>query len=339
MPWRGIRDPYRIWVSEVMLQQTQVATAIPFYQRFLERFPTLAALSRGRLDDVLTSWAGLGYYQRARRLHEASRVLMREHGGRVPDDPAAFAALPGVGRYTVGAVMSIAFDRPLPVVDGNVARVLSRWFTMQDSIREPAGARRLWERAESLVPRRGSGDWNQAVMELGAVICTPRAPRCGACPVRSHCRAHTTGQTDAFPPSPVRRATERVRRAIVVACRGGRVLMRRREGRLLDGLWEPPGIEIVAGQAAARALRAELSTLGVRARLEPTGLEIRHRITHREMSVEVWRAEIEGPIGRRADVRFVDPRSPEVAITALARRAGKHVRPRKSAGKRSGSRR
>ena len=148
-----MRDPYRIWVSEVMLQQTRIATATPYYHAFLERFPTLAALARAREADVLAAWSGLGYYRRARSLHAAAREVVREHGGRVPDEPAAFARLPGVGRYTAGAVLSIAYGRPLPALDGNAARVLSRLEALPASVRDPAGARRLWERAAALVPR------------------------------------------------------------------------------------------------------------------------------------------------------------------------------------------
>jgi A/G-specific adenine glycosylase len=182
MPWRRTRDPYRIWVSETMLQQTQVATATPFYQRFLRRFPTLRALAGSREADVLATWSGLGYYRRARHLHEAARLVVRDHGGRVPHDPDAFARLPGVGRYTKGAVMSLAFDHALPVLDGNVARVLSRVHALPVSIRDPRGARALWEIAESIMPARAPGEWNQALMELGAVLCTPRSPRCAECP-------------------------------------------------------------------------------------------------------------------------------------------------------------
>ena len=209
MPWRDTRDPYRIWVSEVMLQQTQVATALPFYQRFITRFPTLRSLSRATETRVLASWAGLGYYRRARHLREAARIVVREHGGRVPDDPEAFGRLPGAGRYTTGAVLSIAFDRSLPALDGNVARVLSRLFALPAAIREPRGAKALWALALALVPARGAGEWNQAIMELGATVCLPRSPRCDACPVRGQCRARVLGRIDAYPPVPARRATER----------------------------------------------------------------------------------------------------------------------------------
>src|SRR3989442_4471956 len=165
LPWRGTRDPYRIWVSEAMLQQTRVATVHSYYRAFLARFPTLESLARARPDHVLASWSGLGYYRRARHLHEAARLVVRDHAGRVPRDPAAFGRLPGVGRYTTGAVLSLAFDRPLAVLDGNVARVLSRLFALRASARDPRGARRLWALADALVPTRGAGEWNQALME------------------------------------------------------------------------------------------------------------------------------------------------------------------------------
>ena len=323
MPWRGTRDPYRIWVSEVMLQQTQVAKVTSFYQRFLGRFPTLRSLARARGEHVLAAWAGLGYYRRARHLHEAARAVVREHGGRVPDDPATFARLPGVGRYTTGAVMSIAFDRPLPALDGNVARVLSRLDALQVSVRDPRGARRLWGVAERIMPGRRPGEWNQALMELGAVVCTPRSPRCGECPIAAYCRARALGRPEAFPPVARRRATTRVRRAIVLIERRGRLLMVRQRGPLLDGLWEPPGVALEPGAPARRALEAALSGLGVRAALEPARIALRHRITHRDIDVELWRAADATVPPRRGDVRFVDPRVPRVAITALATRAGR----------------
>jgi A/G-specific adenine glycosylase len=320
MPWRGIRDPYRIWVSEVMLQQTQVATARPFYQRFIARFPTLRALSRATEAAVLASWAGLGYYRRARNLREAARIVVREHAGRLPDDPGAFGQLPGAGRYTTGAVLSIAFDRSLPALDGNVARVLSRLFALRAAIREPRGAKALWAIAEALVPARGAGDWNQAIMELGAVVCLPRTPRCDACPVRGQCRARALGRVDEFPPVPVRRATERRRRAVALIERGGRMLVVRRSGPLLEGLWEPPGVDLEPGVRARHALAAELARHGVRARLEPTGHVLRHTITHRAIEVEVWRAHPIGAPPRAPRRRYVDAGTRRVALTALARK-------------------
>jgi len=325
MPWRGERDPYRVWLSEVMLQQTQVVTATPYYRSFLERFPTLDSLARARAADVLAAWAGLGYYRRARHLHEAARLVVREHGGRVPAEAEVFARLPGVGRYTVGAVLSIAFDRPLPALDGNVARVLSRLYALRASVREPRGAKALWTLARALVPMRRPGDWNQALMELGAVICTPRAPRCAECPVRRSCRALALGRVGEYPPIPARRAGEKVRRAVVLVERRGRVLVARREGPLLGGLWEPPGVDLEPGRhataaAVRRALRAALAGLGVNARLTRSGHTVRHGITHRDIQAEVWRGEPLAPVRRTARLRWVDARRPAVALTALARK-------------------
>ncbi len=319
MPWRGIRDPYRIWVSEVMLQQTQVATVRPYYAAFLRRFPTLGALAGARPDEVLAAWSGLGYYRRARHLHQAARLVVREHAGRVPDDPEAFRRLPGVGRYTTGAVLSIAFDRPLPVLDGNVARVLSRLYAVKAAIRDPQGARRLWALAGSLVPMRNPGDWNQALMELGATLCLPRAPHCAECPVRRWCRAFAQGRVEAYPPAVARRRVERVRRAVVLLRKNGRVLMVRRSGSLLEGLWEPPGVELRDGESARAALGAELKRLGVKARIEPTGRKLGHAITHRAIEVEVWEGSAWGR-ARGGKLRWVEPARSGVPITSTARK-------------------
>ncbi|HVG45396.1 MAG TPA: A/G-specific adenine glycosylase, partial [Longimicrobium sp.] len=198
LPWRAAEgdaaDPYHVWLSEVMLQQTRVETVVRYYARWLERFPTLAALADAPLDDVLKAWEGLGYYSRARNFHSAVRQVRARHGGEVPDDPAAFGALPGVGRYTEGAVMSIAFGRPAPIVDGNVRRVLARWTDDPD----PSVAD-LWAMASRLAPGPAPGELNQALMELGATVCTPRKPRCGVCPARERCRARIAGTQEERP--------------------------------------------------------------------------------------------------------------------------------------------
>ena len=320
LPWRRTRTPYPVWLSEIMLQQTQVATARPYYDAFLARVPTLAALARAKPAEVLASWAGLGYYRRARHLHEAARAVVRDHGGRVPEDPEVFGALPGVGRYTTAAVLSICFDRPLAVLDGNVARVLSRLYALPAAIRGPRGSKRLWAQAEALVPMRRPGDWNQAMMELGATICTPRAPACGRCPVRVLCRARALGRVAEFPPPVKRRAPETVRRAVALIERRGRVLMEQREGALLAGLWEPPGVELDDGAPAARAMRALVASHGLSVRLTPSARTVRHTITHRIISVEVWRGALDGAAPRSGRLRWVDPKRPTVPLTALARK-------------------
>jgi A/G-specific adenine glycosylase len=319
LPWRRSRDPYRVWVSEVMLQQTTVAAVTPYYARFLERFPNLEALARARPADVLAAWAGLGYYRRARALHDAARIVVREHEGQVPAETETFAALPGVGRYTTGAVLSICFDRPLAALDGNVARVLSRLYALDVTIRNSRGAARLWDLASSLVPMRRPGEWNQALMELGATICTPRTPKCEECPVRAQCRAFALGRMHELPPFPKRRARVRLRRAVALIERRGRVLMIRREGRLLAGLWEPPGVDLERGEEAAPSLRRALSRLGVRARLEAIDAEVRHVITHRTIDVEVWRGSVEDR-PRERNLRWIDPAGTRDALTALASR-------------------
>jgi A/G-specific adenine glycosylase len=297
LPWRRTRDPYRIWVSEVMLQQTRVAAARPYYARFLRRFPSLRALAAAPPQEVLAAWSGLGYYRRARHLHQAARCVVERHAGSVPGDPEAFGRLPGVGRYTCGAVLSIAFDLRMPVLYGNVARVLARLHAAAVSIGEPRQASALWALAESMLPMRKAGEWNQALMELGATVCTPNAPRCGDCPIRRWCGGYARGRPEDFPLTSKRRPVERIRRAVALVENRGRMLLARRSGALLEGLWEPPGVELTNGGSPRQALTAELGRLGVRARLEATGRTIRHTITHRAIEVEVWR----GPGGGRLE--------------------------------------
>ncbi len=325
MPWRETRDPYRIWVSEIMLQQTQVTTATPYYTRFLQSFPDVHALADAPLESVLAQWAGLGYYRRARCLHAAAQHVVREHGGVVPRDAAAFAALPGVGRYTMGAVLSISHGARLAVLDGNVGRVFARWSARPLQLKRPADAKQLWAMAESLLPPAGPqvGDWNQALMELGATVCTPRAPRCEECPVRAQCRAHALGTPEAFPPVAARRDSVAVRRAVVWIERAGRVLLAQREGALLAGLWEPPGVELGPGEDARTALKRHLRALGLRARLTDSGVRVKHTITYRTIVAERWDGTLVGAAPRRPALRFADPAAADLAVTALTAKLAK----------------
>ena len=290
LPWRKTRDPYAIWISETMLQQTQVAKVVPYYQRFLKRFPTVQALARAPVTVVLDSWAGLGYYSRAKNLHAAAQKILQEYGGRVPRDPEQLLSLPGVGRYTAGAVASIAYDRPAPVLDGNVIRVLSRYFGIREDPREPSVQRRLLALSQELVPARRPGDFNQALMECGALVCTPRQPNCPSCPLREGCRALRMGEQDRIP---VRRATPR-RKKIAYVCgilkKDGAVLLARRPlSGLLPGLWEFPGGERVGGEPEGAALKRHLlERLGIRANsVEPAG-SIRQILSHRELEIEAF---------------------------------------------------
>ncbi len=281
LPWRRTGDPYRIWLSEAMLQQTRVETVIPYYQRFLARFPDIEALADADEQDVLKAWEGLGYYSRARNLKRAAEQVVAEHSGQLPSQAEDLDALPGIGPYTSGAIRSIAFGQAAPVVDGNVKRVLSRWLA------EPAlTERELWAAAADLVPEAAPGDFNQALMELGATVCLPRAPLCLTCPVRPLCNASASGQPENFP-APRKKAPPPEVRALsglLRAQRGGRLLMLRRPSRgLLGGLWEIPS---VAGDAT-EPLIEQLDSQGLRVvAREPLG-EVRHVFTHRALTLRV----------------------------------------------------
>ncbi len=298
LPWRRTRDPYAIWISEAMLQQTRVETVIPYYRRFLERFPDPASLASADEEEVLGQWAGLGYYRRARNLHRAAKVVVERFGGALPDDAEALRGLPGVGRYTAGAVASIAFDRPEPILDGNVTRVLTRLLGIREDPRRPAVAKRLWAEAARLARGPSPGDLNQALMELGATVCTPRAPRCLACPVSRRCAARAAGDAESLPVKGARTAPRRVEATAAYLLRRGRVLtVKRPAGGLLGGLWELPGGALSPGEkprvGAVRSLREGLG-------LEPAGLRrvgsVEHVFTHRRMQLHVFRGE--APPGR-----------------------------------------
>ncbi|WP_437900967.1 A/G-specific adenine glycosylase [Sorangium sp. So ce124] len=329
LPWRRTRDPYAIWLSEVMLQQTRVETVIPYYERFLARYPTVFALASAEIDDVLSLWSGLGYYRRARVLHLAAREVTARHDGALPRDVSALLALPGVGAYTAGAIASIAYDQPVPLVDGNVARVLSRIEGIDDDIRSASGTRKLWSTAERLVRGAPSsvhpGRFNQALMELGATVCTPRNPRCDACPVDGACVARATGRQTDLPVIAPKRDVPAVAMVAAVVRSGDRVLfVRRAEGGLFGGLWEPPMVEARA-LADARAL-LELVGVARDAPLREIG-RVRHILTHRRLDVTVARAEVAAPWRFRAKLAspyekaaWLDPGALDIGVSKLARK-------------------
>jgi A/G-specific adenine glycosylase len=216
LPWRRDKDAYRIWLSEIMLQQTRVAAVIPYYERFLERFPTVEALAEAPQEDVLRLWSGLGYYSRARNLQQAAQHIVATHGGDFPQDREEALALPGIGSYTAAAILSIAFDAKHAVLDGNVARVLARLDAVRGNLREGGRWQKRQTRADELLDRKSPGDWNQAMMELGAMICTPRAPQCLLCPVAKFCRARQLGLTETIPEKHKKRATVEITLAAAV---------------------------------------------------------------------------------------------------------------------------
>ena len=295
LDWRRTHDPYRVWISEIMLQQTRVAAVLPYYRRFLARFPTVDTLARARRETVLRSWAGLGYYSRARNLHRAAKEIVARHGGEFPRRVDDALALPGIGDYTAAAVLSIAYGEPHAVLDGNVARVLARLGAIRGDLRRPKRWRALTAAANGLLPAQGakgagapasmSGDWNQAMMELGATLCTPRAPQCAACPVARWCRAHALGIALRLPVP--RRKTKPVRLALSVAIlldpRGRTLLLRQQSDNssLFSNLWQFPAVK-AAGAAPEKLSRYLQSDFGIVATLEPMP-PARHTVTFRRI--------------------------------------------------------
>jgi A/G-specific adenine glycosylase len=329
LPWREESDPYRIWVSEVMLQQTRVETVIPYYMRWVDRFPDLDTLAGAEEDEVLTLWAGLGYYSRARNLHRAARVVRDRHGGRIPADPRELERLPGLGSYTAGAVASIAFGRRAAAVDGNVRRVLCRLFDLPD----PSQAD-LRNRAERLVDDARPGDFNQALMELGATVCTPKRPSCPDCPVRPLCRALARGTVERRPRSRARASVpHRTFAVAVLADRQGRVLLVRRPlDGLLGGMWAFPEGELAAGRPPVAEARRVAAALGVSVARESAELPpVDHIFTHlraRYLPVLLWTRGPEGSGPRtasgqadeRTHCRWIHPDDTTVALPAAQRR-------------------
>ncbi|UCC63922.1 MAG: A/G-specific adenine glycosylase [Anaerolineae bacterium] len=295
LPWRRTRDPYQIWVAEVMLQQTQVATAIPYYERFLARLPTVGALAATSLDEVLKLWEGLGYYARARNLHAAARKVVTEFGGQVPDTMADLRSLPGVGRYTAGAILSIAYGQDVPALDGNARRVLSRLFAVEEDVTRGAGQRRLWALAEDLLPLDRAGDLNQALMDLGATLCTPRAPLCKECPLAESCHAHRLGQEERFPVRRPRRPLPHYEIAAGVIWNGqGQFLIaQRRLDGMLGGLWEFPGGKREPGETLKDCLRRELAEeLDVEVAVGAPLTVVQHAYTHFRITMHAFHCRI-----------------------------------------------
>jgi len=294
LPWRvlqpGTPDAYHVLVSEAMLQQTQVATVIDYFNRFTEVLPTVHALANADEQQVLRLWQGLGYYRRARNLHAAAKKIVNDFGGNIPDTVEQLLELPGVGRYTAGAIASIAFSRRAPLLDGNVARVLARWFDIRDSIDEPATNARLWELAEQLVPAKHPGDFNQALMELGAMVCTPRNPQCLTCPLASLCEANHAGSADTVPVRSVRKSPKNIEHHILAVGHGEHWLFTQRPGRgLWSNMWQMPTCEQPLQSPASLAdwLRTQTN---MRISKPAELATFTHQTTHRTIRFTLWHA-------------------------------------------------
>jgi A/G-specific adenine glycosylase len=303
LPWRRrVADPYAVWLSEMMLQQTQVATVLRYYEPFLETFPTIDSLAAAPLDDLMRRWAGLGYYARARNLHRAAKEIVASHRGEIPRTVDALMELPGVGRYTAGAVASIAFGAAAPVVDGNVARVLARCFGLGADFKSNGGRATFWSLAEVLLPSRRCGDFNQALMELGATMCRPRSPACDACPLAARCVARSEGRVNELPFSAPTRARRAASFMSIIVQSGDRILIRRRPtDGLWGGLWELPSVR-VNGSARPRTALATVLPETLASRLGPVRRvgEVTHELTHLRARFRLFGSTLRGRLGRHA---------------------------------------
>ena len=296
LPWRRRRDPYAIWLAEIMLQQTQVNTVIPYYERFLRHCPDLPALAAAELDEVLKLWEGLGYYSRARNLHRTARILVAEHNACFPRTAAELQQLPGIGRYTAGAIASIAFDEASPVLDGNVMRVFARLQDLDEDITRAATKRRLWKQAQEWLPQRRPGTWNQALMELGRLICRPRQPDCPRCPLQAQCLARARGSQAQRPRRRPRadRPHYDVVAALLRNAQGELLLQRRPPDGLLGGLWTFPGGRVSEADAALpdalhRLLR---TTLGLEVQRGAALAPVQQGFTHFRITLHAWECEL-----------------------------------------------
>ena len=322
LPWRGVKSSYKIWVSEVMLQQTQIATVLPYYRRFLRAFPTAKALAEAPLEQVLQLWSGLGYYRRARNLHAAARLLARKLKGQFPSDYGEARSLPGVGDYTARAVLSIAYNLPYTVLDGNVARVAARLRGYRGNHHQTRFRQAVERDLKSLLAPRASGSFNQALMELGQTVCLPRAPRCAICPLRKWCRAFRSGRPESYPTPRPRHATEARYLAAGVLRRGNSVAMvRGLDEDLLGDLWNFPA---AFGRSSAEALGRLQDKLGEvfegDIRCGECLYRLRHGITFRAIRVEVYPVEIPGKPLTSSLRWFPLSRLPRAAVSQLARK-------------------
>ena len=317
LPWRKRYGPYEVWISEIMLQQTQMDTVLPYFERWMKALPDLRALAQADPKKVLKLWQGLGYYSRARNLQKSANEILEKHGGRFPDDYEKILSLKGIGRYTAGAIASIAFNRERPIVDGNVLRVLSRVYAIRRSIDVPKNRESFWGLQEKLIPRGRARDFNQALMELGALVCTVQNPACPACPIRQFCRAHKQGDPEAYPVRSPRRKTVKVEAAALALKKDGKYLIRLRPvGKIMGGLWEFPEWKLSRDRSLSveeksdrtkKLAHKEFGTNGIR--IEHAG-KIKRNYTHHLENLDVFVTELNKTVRATTDWEhtWVSPR-------------------------------
>lgn len=322
LPFRGTRDPYAVWISEIMLQQTRTDTVSGYYTRFLNRFPNIAALAQADEQEVLKYWEGLGYYSRARNLHKAAQIMQREYGGRFPAAYEGIRALPGVGDYTAAAVASIAYRLPYPAIDGNLTRVLARVHGVREDVGRPSVKRLIHELGEREIDRERPGDWNQALMDLGATICVPGTPDCARCPLQAQCDAYAQGDADQLPIRAAARPPVPVDVGVGLVIAEGRVLTIKRDAALLKGLWT---FLLCEGDSTPEGMARKLEALGMQAnRIIPLG-EARHVFTHRIWNMQLYRVDLSAVpqrmIGQWADAQMLTELPLPTAMKAARRAA------------------
>lgn len=289
LPWRKNKTPYRIWISEIMLQQTQVATVIPYYQRFQKQFSNVKKLAAADESEVLKLWEGLGYYRRARQLHAAAKVIVDEHAGKFPTDFEQVLALPGIGRYTAGAILSIALDQKLPILEGNTIRLFSRLMMLDEDTTSSTSQKRLWSFSESLLPNKRAGDFNQALMELGSEICKPRNPLCSDCPLKLHCPTRAEKRQREIPRPKKPPKYEEVSEAVIVVKRDSKILMRKcQSDERWAGLWDFPRFAVTSANAETQLANDLSDATGLATRLKSSELQIKHAVTRFKITLDCY---------------------------------------------------
>jgi A/G-specific adenine glycosylase len=331
LPWRGLRDPYAVWVSEIMLQQTRVETVVPYFERWMIRFPGISELAAASEQQVLSQWEGLGYYSRARNLYKAAGILVEKYGGELPHDLSELRKLPGIGRYTAGAIASIAFGMDAATMDGNIRRVFSRIFNIADPADSSVGKKKLWELAENYLPIGHAGDYNQALMDLGATLCIPQNPACFLCPLRIICKARKLGLQDQ---RPVLKPKVKIPHYVVTAAvieRGGKILLAKRPSKgLLGGMWEFPGGKVEKGESLGESLVREIKEeLGVLIRVGKKIGIYQHAYTHFKITLHAFECKLTGGKPRAIDpanlVWILPEEMDEYPMGKVDRQIAKHL--------------
>lgn len=295
LPWRKTYEPYHVWISEIMLQQTQVTTVLPYFRRWIKKFPTIASVAKAKEDAILKLWEGLGYYSRARNLQKAARRIVDQYKGLFPKNYDDILALPGVGRYTAGAIASIAFDQKKPIVDGNVIRALARLRGFRQNVRDAKNVKKFWEWSESLLPETDLRYFNQGLMELGALVCTPKNPKCDQCPLKNNCHAFEKQTVDVIPNQGKKQELIPIKAAVAIIKKDGKIFIQKRpSGGLMGGLWEFPGGKI-KNESVRKGLEREIKEeIGIRLKNIKLFKKIRHGYTKFKVDLRAYTAELDG---------------------------------------------